>query len=475
MGNEKIHIIDQLFSQELSEAEAPVRDTVWEGIAAQMENGRLRKKIAFARFTAAASLLLLLGFGVWFFWNQQPSTQQFTSGNIISLPQDGSEGGLATSSVQPGNNAGLRFQNFSKHLLSGILPQIVEDESDSNKQSKKSRLDNFFVDQFGTPDIIKNKTALNTVPIKSVSQENIAEDLQTNTVFVEEKSDFIKVPAEVIFRPEEKTTASIPTPPVKDPEFQKLETIMAAKKEEKKKMELSPLVDEMFGNNGDQESSPESPSFNRFSIGGAFSPDYAFAATSPVQEANPASRSFNLRDPANADQANSEFVSAYSTGINFGYKVSERVGIQSGLTYSNRTSSTTSELDAFGKTDNYNSSFSVSFIELPLLVQYDLVSRENFSYYVSSGVSANLLWDYDNTLSNTDGQIAARVSSPDERKLQPSQANLLLRTGVKYQVLKHLSLNVEPGLRYGVLSNKYAFSDGKPFSLSLSTGASYNF
>lgn len=475
MGNEKIHLIDQLFNQHLSEAEAPVRDNVWEGISAQMENGRLRKKILFARITAAASLLLLLGIGTWMLWGNGPQQQQqFAAGNIISLPQAGPEDGIASTPLPANNVPALQFSANSNRLL-GSFPRAGFNLQPSTSPKvapapdSRSNLSQFFIDQHGSPNRIGK-----TLPVaKSVSQ---------NSSKIEEKAVFAAVDADVVEMPVEEENGDV----VKEngtadqlldktPELQNLESIMAQKRNQKDKMELSPLVDEMFGANDAQEDSPESPSFNRFSVGGSFSPDYTFATTAPIQEANPNSRSFKLQDPADADQTNSEFVTAFSTGLNVGYRVSERLGLQSGVVYMNRTSNTTSELDAFGKTDSYNSSFSVSFVEVPLLVQYDLVSRDNFSYYVSSGMSANLLWDYDNTLTNPEGRVAARVLSSEERKFQPTQANLLLRTGVRYNILDNLSLNIEPGLRYGILSNKYAFANGNPLALSLSTGAAFNF
>ena len=475
MGNEKIHIIDQLFNQHFAEAEAPVRGAVWEGISAQMENSRLRKKVRFAWITAAASFLLLMGFGTWMFWGNEPAEQQFAQGYTIPTPQANTSGNTAANSVSSDSNANLQFNpNLAQHL--GTFPRAgfraltasPNDPQVTPDKSPKTNLSIFSVNQYGRPNRIGN-----TQPMEKATSLNTS--VEDKAVFAELDAHAEEVPVVEEKNAVDAYDGAVGNGLQMTPELQHLESIMAQNRKKKPAMELSPLVDEMFGGNDTQADQPESPSFKRFSLGGAFSPDYAFATTAPVQEGNPSSRSFRLQDPADADQTNTDFVSAFSTGINFGYKVSQRVGLQSGVTYSNRTSNTTSELDAFGKTDSYNSSFTVSFVEVPLLVQYDLVSRDNFSYYVSSGMSASLLWDYDNTLSNPEGRVAARILSPEERKLQPTQANLLLRTGVRYNILDNLSLNIEPGIRYGVLSNKYAFANGNPLALSLSTGASFNF
>ncbi len=221
-----------------------------------------------------------------------------------------------------------------------------------------------------------------------------------------------------------------------------------------------------------EESGPRS----RWAFGGAFSPDYSFSTASPVQDQlNTSSRTVELQDPAEAAKSPSSLVTAFSTGLNLNYKVSDRVGVQSGLFYSNRKSTTTSDVSSFGKSLIINSDFSLNQLEIPLLLQYSIVKRDQLDYYVSSGVSANLLWNYNNTISNGAGQVAARVVSAEKHTLQPSQGNFVLRTGIRYSLFNKVSLNLEPGLRYGILTNKYAFTNGKPVSLSLSSGVNYHF
>lgn len=480
MGNDKNNIIDQLFSQHLSEAELPVRDSVWEGIAAQMENKQLRRKIFYARISAAASLLLLLGFGAWFFWQGPPSAAQFASSNAISVPQDLDSGAQSlqalASEVSPADPS-LRFDALLRGQL-GQFPRkgLASVTADGDKADPRPSLSALSIDQFGSPSrFADSKNNTSYMPSKALQTSGpLLGDDNASAVAVVQAGDVVADSAigNVISFAEGVQKPDLDN---QSPEFQRLESMMARKSAGRDQMELSPLVDEMFGNATAQHNEAESPAFDRFSVGAAFSPDMAFAATSPVQALAPNSRGFKLLDPADAEQSPSEFIQAFSTGVNFGYRLSERLGLQSGLFYSSRSSNTTSELDAFGKTNSFNSSFTVSFLEVPLLVQYDVVSRDNFAYYVSSGVSGNLLWDYDNTLSNPNGRVAARVVSADEDRLQPSQGNLLLRTGIRYKLLDHLTINIEPGVRYGILTNRYAFSDGSPASLSLSTGAAYTF
>jgi hypothetical protein len=51
----------------------------------------------------------------------------------------------------------------------------------------------------------------------------------------------------------------------------------------------------------------------------------------------------------------------------------------------------------------------------------------------------------------------------------------LLSTGLRYRILDRLNLQVEPGMRYGVVTNEYAFSQSRPISLNLLTGLNYHF
>jgi hypothetical protein len=46
---------------------------------------------------------------------------------------------------------------------------------------------------------------------------------------------------------------------------------------------------------------------------------------------------------------------------------------------------------------------------------------------------------------------------------------------LRYRIHNNLSLQLEPGLRYGLLTNEYAFSQTKPLSMSLTTGLNYRF
>ena len=484
MANDEKHIIDRLFSDGLSEAESPVGKDVWKGIAAQMETQRLRKQVFMARITAAASLLLLLGLSTWFFvsrsfTNEVPSN--FTVGEVISLPFEVEDPGArqlfaAETPSEDASTAPTVLDNPSE------LPPLAE--------SRKAGLDlsNFFVDQYGRNGLSNRATNDGS---RSNGLSNIAPTEETtfavNTHIIDPVS-----PAEQALQDEQATTLA-------DNSVQEDNTIPG----DLEKVDLPiyqgyPLagsvaslvsleeIDNMLEDNSHSEAlvassfdfgnKEEKSSNSRWSFGGAFAPDYSFSTSSPLQnQLNQASRSVELQDPAEADKTPSSLVTAFTTGVNLAYQVSERVGVQSGVFYSNRRSTTSSDLTSFGQPLILNSNFSLNQLEIPMLIQYSLVKNDHLDYYVSSGVSANLLWNYNNSITNDQGQVAARVVSDEDNTLQPSQGNFLLRTGIRYRLFKKVSLNLEPGMRYGILTNKYSFANGKPVSLSLNSGVNYHF
>ena len=483
MANDEKHIIDRLFSDGLSEAESPVGKDLWKGIAGQMETQRLRKQVFVARITAAASLLLLLGLSTWFFVSRSFTNEvssNFTVGEVISLPFEVED---------PGTRQLFAAETPSEDA--STTPTVLDNPSELPPlaENRKAGLDlsNFFVDQYGRT-ALSNRVSNNGARGNGLSNAAPSEEM---TLAVNTDIDPV-VPAEDAIQDEQMTVLA-------DNSLQEDNAVAG----DLEKVELPiyqgyPLagsvaslvsleeIDNMLEDNSHSEAlvasafdfgkKEEKGSDSRWSFGGAFAPDYSFSTASPLQnQLNNASRSVELQDPAEADKTASSLVTAFTTGVNLAYQVSERVGLQSGVFYSNRRSTTSSDLSSFGQPLLLNSNFSLNQLEIPMLVQYSLIKNDHLDYYVSSGVSANLLWNYNNSITNGQGQVAARVVSDEENTLQPSQGNFLLRTGIRYRLFKKVSLNLEPGMRYGILTNKYSFANGKPVSLSLNSGVNYHF
>lgn len=489
MANDEKNIIDRLFADGLGEAEMPVSNDLWKGIAAEMETDRLRKKVFVARMTAAASLVLLLGLSTWFFVSssfQRSETQRFTTGEVISLPYQDSAGldgnfagnqSGAFDETREGSNLDQRFA--SAQNTNGTDSRLP---SYSNTPRAGLDLSAFFIDQYGGSgtDRFKRFRDLgnargNTQLNGNSSTENatIDQDFNSNNdgsimpvqnnngtgnaliaqadpnnassedpLISKTNLNDIGTPLneKIGTNPDQEVIALNTTPSQNDEQVTPIdENPVNYTLQEKVLVEtVNPLaslvshddLNEVLRNNNrseaivastfDFDEKKSNDPKSRWAFGGAFAPDYSFSTASPVQDQiNPASRTLEIQEPTEAAKTPSSLVTAFTTGINLSYKVSERLGVQSGLFYSNRKSTTTSDVSSFGKNLLLNSDFSLNQLEIPMLLQYSIVKRDHLDYYVSSGISANLLWNYNNSISNAEGQVAARVVSSEENTLQP--------------------------------------------------------
>ncbi len=433
MAEDKRHIIDRLFEEGLENAEMPVGNYLWKRIESEVKTDLLRKKAAVAWVTAAASLLLLLGLSTWLFVSDSlhnSGTDRFITGKLITLP------------YQNGNITD-RPKKFEDQIIS---PTEFENP---NTIVKPNKTESAFA--YGNQIAIRSGIESPKETLSRQHKQLVRAIDHTSQNYSPQELTIIK-------------TVQSPANLVCQDDLNRiLQTSKYSEAVVASAIDFSPEAEE----NGLR---------NRWSIGGAFSPDHSFSTTSPVQDQlNTSGRTIEMLDPAEAAKSPANLVTAFSTGLNLNYKISQRLGVQSGLFYSNRKSTTSSNVSSFGKSMVINSGFSLNQLEIPLLLQYSIVKRENLDYYVSSGISANLLWNYNNTISNGSNQVAARLVSSEDQILQPNQGNFLLRTGIRYSLFDKISLNLEPGLRYGILTTKYSFSSVRPVSLSLNSGVNYHF
>lgn len=448
MGNFDSDKIDQLFSGHLADAVYDAPESAWEKISAEMEKDRLKRKVFFARMTAAASILLVLGLGTWMFVRDFGSAApQYWTGNVITLPGTANSGNLspAPATFQAVNpSAGNASAGVALQTAPAPSPAHAQQTPVRLAASTNSSVDlrNLFIDQFG--------------PVKGQSVALPSLDAPRRS------------PADI---PVQETSSSYD------------EALLAARVREMiaENPELTTAVQEdaraiVLEDLGKPDDGSQSKRKTKWNLGGAFSPDYTLAFQSPVQDqVNTRTRSLKLQDPVEAEKETTDFVTAFSTGMQVGVDLSDRLSLQSGLMYSRRTSSDASQLDTFDKVESFNSEFNLNLLEIPVTMRYNLISKDNFNYYLASGLSTHLLWNYQNTLTDEEGAVNARVISDDQSTLRPSQANLLLSTGVRYNLLDKLSMNLEPGIRYGFLNSKYSFNQNNGVTFSLSSGINYHF
>ncbi|MEY3442262.1 MAG: outer membrane protein beta-barrel domain [Bacteroidota bacterium] len=437
------HNVDRIFDEALQDATMPVPGKIWAGINSELEKDQLRRKVFFYRTVAAASVLLLLGLSTWMIGFQGDGNAQWRAarkmGSQVQLPtfaqveclEPSSE--FASTPFTPTQTVKVRRKvtivikpNVSKAALAempirvgangGVTevgPAIAEGRNGAEviRQTLSSRLP-----EIANPIADRGLRPVNAfaVPKASVASE----------VF-----------------------ASITPQKKKEKEFS-----FAAYESEK-------------------EAKPE----GKWELGAGFAPDMAFASTTPLGQGSRSSRGL-ADDPAQAKTNRLSPVVAYAAVLRASYDLGERFSIRAGVSCVNRQSSTFASVNTFGKNaTSYQSNLNLYSLEVPVSLKYNVIHAKNYDYYVTTGVSGNFFLHYDNYLQTSEGNIAGRRSSSTSEILKPSQASLLMSTGLRYRLHERLSMQLEPGIRYGVVRNEYAFSQRRPVSTSLLSGLSYHF
>ncbi len=159
-------------------------------------------------------------------------------------------------------------------------------------------------------------------------------------------------------------------------------------------------------------------------------------------------------------------------GVSFTYNFNERIGIETGLSYTNLTS----DVREGSESHYYTGEQKLHYIGIPLNVKYRFISWKRLDLYASTGVlaekcvSAKLDKDY-----FLDQQKKKRVSENLSEK--PMQWSVNASVGVQCTLVKSMSIFVEPGI-------SYYFNDGtdirtiykeKPFNFNLNLGIRFSF
>lgn len=157
----------------------------------------------------------------------------------------------------------------------------------------------------------------------------------------------------------------------------------------------------------------------------------------------------------------------FSAGISVRRELSDRWGIESGLTYSQLNS----DLTASGEDVYYNQNQTLHYIGIPVKADYSLYRNNRMTLYASSGgmiekcVSGKVETGYYENNRKT-------KSSGRSNKADQLQISLTAAIGLQYRISDRLSLYAEPGL-------SYHFDDGssvasirkeKPLNINLLCG-----
>ena len=211
--------------------------------------------------------------------------------------------------------------------------------------------------------------------------------------------------------------------------------------------------------------------------------------TNAIMGANPLESNVNYADWVDGGFRNGESLVVYNQpevetkyshklpvkfGVSFRYGFNERLGIESGLTYTLLNSTfTTAAGTANGNTTGKQT---LHYIGIPLNVTYNIRGSKLFNVYASAGgAMEKAVGGYFETTGHVDG----KRSETNRNSLKPKelQWSLNASAGAQVNVLNQLGLYVEPGISYRIPSGSHVRSiyTDKKLDFSIGFGIRFNF
>ena len=211
--------------------------------------------------------------------------------------------------------------------------------------------------------------------------------------------------------------------------------------------------------------------------------------TNAIMGANPLESNVNYADWVDGGFRNGESLVVYNQpevetkyshklpvkfGVSFRYGFNERLGIESGLTYTLLNSTfTTAAGTANGNTTGKQT---LHYIGIPLNVTYNIIGSKLFNVYASAGVAMEkAVGGYFETTGHVDG----KRSETNRNSLKPKelQWSLNASAGAQVNVMNQLGLYVEPGISYRIPSGSHVRSiyTDKKLDFSIGFGIRFNF
>ena len=211
--------------------------------------------------------------------------------------------------------------------------------------------------------------------------------------------------------------------------------------------------------------------------------------TNAIMGANPLESNVNYADWVDGGFRNSESLVVYNQpevetkyshklpvkfGVSFRYGFNEKLGIESGLTYTLLNSTfTTTAGTANGNTTGKQT---LHYIGIPLNVTYNIIGSKLFNVYASAGgAMEKAVGGYFETTGHVDG----KRSETNRNSLKPKelQWSLNASAGAQVNVLNQLGLYVEPGISYRIPSGSHVRSiyTDKKLDFSIGFGIRFNF
>ena len=444
-------------------------DSVWEGISRKVLGTSVLRRWLIPGMTAAAALLL----GTFLLTRpSSPSPDTITADAKVKVNADvtpRSTGESVTSIANdwvPGDNISEKSQTDDIGKIQG--------ETSNNKSQKNNSIDKTLsdknIDRNHSETGIDQKHKAGAAESAEYSGGTVAEeakDVETVSAVAAPESDNTNAAAS-------KTTLekkeSIDNEVVRQEDAAKWAAIMAEEKADRKH------------------------SARRFSAG--FSVTGAGTSnsserqlTNAVLGANPLESNVNYADWVDGGFRNGESFVVYNQpevetkyshklpvkfGVSFRYGFNDRIGIESGLTYTLLNSTfTTAAGTANGNTTGKQT---LHYIGIPLNVTYNIIGTRLFNVYASAGgaMEKAVGGHFETT-----GHVGGQRSETNRIALKPKelQWSLNASAGAQVNVLNQLGLFVEPGISYRIPSGSHVRSiyTDKKLDFSIGFGIRFNF
>lgn len=159
-------------------------------------------------------------------------------------------------------------------------------------------------------------------------------------------------------------------------------------------------------------------------------------------------------------------------GLSVRYKITPRLSLESGVTYSYLSS----ELTAGSKGNRYETDQTLQYIGIPLKVNYSLWGNRYWEVYMSAGGEVEkCVAGKSETNYVVDGK---KVSTDHEDvKVKPLQCSLNAAAGLQFNILPNLGVYAEPGVGYYFNngSKVETIYKEKPFNFNLKAGLRLSF
>ena len=159
-------------------------------------------------------------------------------------------------------------------------------------------------------------------------------------------------------------------------------------------------------------------------------------------------------------------------GLSVRYKITPRLSLESGVTYSYLSS----ELTAGSKGNRYETDQTLQYIGIPLKVNYSLWRNRYWEVYMSAGGEVEKCVA---GKSETDYVVDGKKVSTDHEdvKVKPLQCSLNAAAGLQFNILPNLGVYAEPGVGYYFNngSKVETIYKEKPFNFNLKAGLRLSF